>query len=173
MDIQEAQSSIQEISSAKRKAAELINYRDSGSVISVWGVIWLTGFTVQQFYPSLASLVWAIGWVGAIGWTMTRPKRPGDGKAMITWFIVVAYITLLLIIISADARTISVIFAVVLSASYAVMGVWLGKRFFLLAGIVAMTICLGWWWVSDWLYAVLAFGGGGALIAGGLWLKQP
>ena len=149
------------------------NYRAYGSVVSAWGAAWLFGFAAQQFFPALAGWVWILGWIGALGWTVTRPRRRHDGKALATWFILIGYIALLLAILGPDERTISLIFALVLSASYAVMGVWVGKRFFLLAGLVVAAICFGWLWMPNWLFAALALGGGGATIVCGIWLARP
>ena len=103
---------------------------------------------------------------------MTRPRRPHDGKALATWLTLIGYVGLLLVILGPDEETLSLILALVLSASYAVMGVWIGKRFFVLAAVVFIAICLGWWWTPDWLYMALAIGGGGALIVGGIWLAR-
>jgi hypothetical protein len=65
------------------------------------------------------------------------------------------------------------IFSLSLSAAYAILGIWSGKRFFLLGAVVLMSASVGWWVVPQWLFLALALGGGVALFVGGIWLRRP
>lgn len=173
MDHQQAQESLASITSARRKAIELRNYRQAGSTVTAWGLVWLSGYSAQQFVPYAAPWIWLIGWVVALIWTLTRPRTTYDVQVLATWGVALAFMGLLMFAIQADARITAMLFGLVLAASYAVLGIWAGKRFASLGALALFTSCIGWWLVPQWLFIVLALGGGGALIAGGLWLRRP
>ncbi len=173
MDDQKARESLDWIKVARRQTSELRNYRESGSIVTAWGFVWLTGFGGQQFIPAIAHWLWLIGWALALIWTATRPRRAYDNHALATWIVAVGFVLLLLLVIRADTRTAAMVFGMVLAASYAVIGIWAGRRFAFLAAIVLIISCLGWWLFPQWLFGLLAIGGGGALIVGGIWLRRP
>lgn len=173
MNHQQAQESLASITSARRRAFELRNYRQGGSTVTAWGFVWLSGYGAQQFIPHIAPWIWLMGWVAALIWTLTRPRTEYDVQALATWGVVLAFIGLLLLVIGADARIAAMVFGLVLAASYAVLGIWAGKRFAPLGALALLTSCIGWWLVPQWFFMAMALGGGGALIVGGLWLRRP
>jgi hypothetical protein len=173
MDEEQAFQGLNDVAKARQKTAELRSYRGMGSIVSAWGIVWLVGFGAQATFPSIAPLVWAAGWLGALAWTFTRQPKPHDLRALATLSVVVGTIILILMVTRADPTTAAMIFGLALSAAYAILGIWLGKRFLLLATLVLVSACLGWWFVPQFLFLALALGGGGALILGGVWLRQP
>lgn len=173
MDNRQAQDSLHSIAAAQRQAFELRNYREVGSLVVAWGLVWLAGFATLQFLPALAAWVWPLGWAMALGWTATRPRRQGDGRTLVTWLVALGFVALLLLVVRADMPTAAMVFGLVLAASYLAMGIWAGRRFAMLGALVLVAAGFGWWLAPQWLYAALALGGGGALILGGLWLQRP
>lgn len=173
MDQSQARDSLEAISIAQRKTLKLRNYRDGGSVVAAWGIVWFLGYSAQQFLPQASAYVWLAGWVGALGWTLSRPKTAYDIRALATWGIAVSFVFLLLIALRADERIAALTFGLVLAASYAALGVWSGKRFLILGLIVLASTCFGWWLAPDWLFAALAVGGGAGMVVGGMWLHRP
>lgn len=173
MDKEQAFQGLNDVALARQKTAELRTYRGMGAIVSAWGIVWLLGFSAQATFPYIAPLVWAAGWLCALAWTFTRPPKPQDLRDLATWSVVVCAIILILMVTRADQTIAAMIFALALSAAYAILGIWLGKRFLLLATLVLVSACLGWWLVPQFLFLALALGGGGALILGGIWLRQP
>ena len=173
MDKEQAFQGLSDVAIARQKTSELRNYRGMGSIVSAWGIVWLFGFGAQATFPSVATLVWAVGWLGALAWTFTRPPKPQDFRALATWSVVVSTIILILVVTRADQTTAAMILGLALSAAYAILGIWLGKRFLLLAAVVLMSASVGWWLLPQWLYLALALGGGVALFVGGVWLRRP
>lgn len=173
MDTQRARESLRMIATVRRQTVELRNYRAAGSIVVVWGLVWLAGFGAQQFLPALAVWVWLVGWILALTWTATRPRHDGDWRSLATWLVALGSVGLLLMVVGADLRTAAMVFALVLAASYLVLGIWAGHRFALLGMLALITSCIGWWVAPAALFIALALGGGGALILGGLWLQRP
>jgi hypothetical protein len=173
MDKEHALEILNDVAIARQKTSELRNYRGMGSIISAWGVVWLLGFGAQSNFPAAAPYVWIVGWLGALVWTFTRPPKPEDLRALTTWVVAVLCICLILVVTKANQTTAAMIFGLALSAAYAILGVWSGKRFLVLAALVLSSACVGWWLVPQWLYLALALGGGVALILGGVWIRRP
>jgi len=173
MDTRQAQEGLASITNARRKTIELRHYRQAGSIVTAWGLVWLSGYAAQQFVPNLAPWVWVICWAAALGWTLTRPRSEYDAQSLATWAVAAVFISLLIFVVKADLRTIAMLNGLVLSASYAVIGIWAGKRFALLAALALLTSATGWWLVPQWFFVILAVGGGGTLLVGGLWLRRP
>lgn len=173
MDHGQARDSLRTIATAQRQAFELRHYRGAGSIVVAWGLVWLIGFGTLQFAPALAHWAWPLGWILALAWTATRPRREGDGRTLASWLVALGFVTLLLLVIEADMRTAAMVFGLVLAASYLAIGIWAGRRFGILGALVLAAGATGWWLMPDWLFASLALGGGGALVLGGLWLQRP
>ena len=173
MDKEHALEILNDVAKARQKTSELRNYRGMGSIISAWGVVWLLGFGAQSIFPAAAPHVWIVGWLGALVWTFTRPPKPEDFRALATWVVAVLCICLILVVTKANQTTAAMIFGLALSAAYAILGVWSGKRFLVLAVLALSSACVGWWLVPQWLYLALALGGGVALILGGVWIRRP
>lgn len=173
MDKEQALESLNDVARVRQRTSELRNYRGMGSIVSAWGVVWLLGFGAQATFPAAAPYVWATGWLGAFTWILTRPPKPEDFRTLATWGVSVLFIVLVLVVAKANQTAAAMIFGLALSAAYAILGIWLGKRFFLLAAFVLVSAGLGWWLVPQWLFHALALGGGGALFLGGLWLRRP
>ena len=60
----------------------------------------------------------------------------------------------------------------VVAAAYVVLGVWAGARFALLGVALGAVVVAGWFVAPSWLFLCLGLGGGGTLLAGGLWLRR-
>jgi len=173
MNPQQAQEGLASVTTARRRTIELRTYRHGGSIVTAWGLLWLSGYLAQQFVPQIAPWVWLIGWAAALIWTLTRPRSDYDLQAFATWAVALAFMGLLAIVVKADIRITAMLFGLVLSVSYAVLGIWAGKRFAALAVLTLVSSCIGWWLVPQWLFLALAVGGGGTLLGGGLWLRRP
>lgn len=173
MDKNIASESLISIDNARNRAKELRGYRDLGSIVSLWGAVWLAGFGTQQFAPSIAPAVWLSGWLVALGWTFTRPRKAGQDQALASWCVAIAFVILLLTVIEADTATAAMICALALAAGYALLGIWIGKRFLALSSLVLAFACGGWWLAPGWLFGLLALGGGAGLMIGGSWLRRP
>lgn len=173
MDTHDALQSLNSVSDARRAAHRLRHYGDASSILIAWGLAWLFGFGAQQMIPDLAHIVWTVAWIGALGWSVTRPRKAYDGRAMASWTVAILFIAITIVVTGADLRLAAMLFALALAASYAAIGIWTGIRFLLLGCAVLLAACAGWWLFPQALFAILAIGGGGALIFGGLWLRRP
>lgn len=172
MERSAAANAMQQVRSARRSASALRAYRQTATPVIAWGIAWFVGFAATQSVPQWSGWVWLACWAGALAWTLSRPLAESSTPATLTWLAALAFVTLLLVMIGADTRTAGLVFALAVGAAYTFLGIWVGRRFLLLAALVTASACAGWWLIPQWLFLALSLGGGLALVLGGLWLRR-
>lgn len=173
MHVESASDGLTEIADAARAAKQLRAYENLGPIVSMWGAVWLAGFGTQQAAPAFAPLAWLVGWIVGVGWSATRPRRPGEARAFASWCVVIAFVALFLWAIQATLPVAALTSGLALATAYALFGIWIGRRFFVLSALVLMPTCVGWWLTPEWMFGLLALGGGAGLLIGGRWLARP
>lgn len=173
MNISSPSDSLTEIADASRLAKQLRAYENLGPIVTVWGAVWMVGFGTQQAAPAAAPLVWIVGWIVGVGWSASRPRKPGEARAFASWCVAIALVALLLLATQASPQVAALTCGLVLAAAYALLGIWIGRRFLLLSALVLVSTCVGWWLTPQWQYGLLAMGGGAGLMIAGRWLARP
>jgi len=192
---QEAQDSLNEIHDVIYQTRLAIGRSGSSSILILWGVIWVIGYSVGQFVPKWAGLIWAplvlIGSIGSwIGGSRSRPAgaRGGFGLRIgIAWLVLFAYASLWVCLLHPahlpsgvewanyqpiNDRQIGAFFATVPMFAYVVGGLWLGRFFVWLGAIVTALTIAGYCLLPGWFNLWMAFTGGGSLIVAGLFIRK-
>lgn len=169
---QDAQQALDMVAQGRARASEYRHYAESGPILVAWGLTWIVGYLTAQFAPAAANLVWLIGIVGSILFTVVRPSGCGDGRVLATVATAFGFVALLIAMIGGDVRIHNAIIALLVAASYIVIGIWSGVRMVWIGLVVALCAALGWFAFPDWLNLWLGLGGGGALLVSGLWLRR-
>ena len=160
------------VARSRQHVGELRGYANAGSILMGWGIAWLAGNLASQIDPSWARIVWPVAIVGAVLWSILRPGGGFDRRVFATAIAIVGYILLTLTLVRPDPRLANVLMSLMVAASYIVLGIWTGYRFALLGLILVAIILTGWFLFPSWVFACLAFGGGGTLLIGGWWLHR-
>jgi hypothetical protein len=168
----EAEHALAEVALGRRRAQEHKGYAAAGSVLILWGIVWFVANLISQFLPYLAGLAWSTGIVIATVWTVTRPRHVDDGRILGTWLVIAVYLGITLAIVGADVRLADFLISLMVGATYLIVGIWAGLRFALLGATLVAVALIAWIAAPDFLFVLLAIGGGGTLIVGGLWLRR-
>ncbi len=172
IDHKDAQAALDAVGRTRRHANELRGYASAGSILMGWGVAWLVANLASQIDSSWARVTWPVAIAGGVLWSIARPGRGFDRRIFATAVTAAGYIVLTLILVRPDPRMANVLVSLMVAASYVVLGIWAGRRFALLGLTLVAVILIGWFVVPHWLFACLAFGGGGTLLVGGWWLHR-
>jgi hypothetical protein len=176
----DAEQALREISNTERHSATTYVYRTASPHLIVWGVIWMVGYGLAYLKPAW-SLVWpALTMVGlaisvGLGWKERHRVKPFDGRYRATLLVVVLFTIAILAILSPKTPAQFGAFVPMLVALfYCVVGIWRRGVRMLVTGIVlaALTVS-GYFWVREVFLLWMALVGGGALILGGIWLRNP
>ncbi len=182
VDQASAQSALDDIAEIEARTAQAAIYGASGASLILWGVVVALAYLMNQFFPAAAGSIWLCAWTtGFVGTVLIswRWKRRSSEKHRMTTQLVLAQVVLILfgilflwLLPPSSPRQTAAFWPLVFMMGYVIAGLWLG-RFFILCGILvsALTV-IGYLYSGPWLLLWMALANGGALIAGGLYLRK-
>lgn len=187
MDISpnEAEEALQAIQTMMQKTRRAISNSGAYKFLILWGVVWLLGFLSSQFLPSqTSSYVWmgldVVGGIisAIIGIRLNRgvrtPEPITSGKRIaFFWLLLFLYcVAAASIAWPLDGKQVSMIIILFATLGWVAMGlllsfasVWMGLALF---GISL----LGYFLLPNIFYLLMAFLGGGGMIALGIYVRN-
>jgi hypothetical protein len=187
----EAAQALDEIGRAGGKMRRLSLYADYSPTFMLWGAIWLVANSVTEFRPELSGLAWTIGSV-VIGTPLTlfltvrQARRSGarmrqaglDPKALASRFVMLGvtvwafFASIVAVVAPLNERQTDAFISLFFAFAYAIGGVFGGWRLIVIGGTAAAAILFGYFVLKEHFYLWTGVVGGGALFAGGLWLRK-
>lgn len=191
----EAAETLRDITAVQTHSQRAYAYREASPHLLIWGVLWAVGYGLTAALPRHGDAIWiavitigflagyAVSFRAAVrrdtqaGTPLAEARRRAAAKLVWTfnaiWFIAAMFVAASLAVMSpVNGRQIGAFIPLVLAAAYAVMGLWLGRRF-TIAGAVLAALTLGGFFLLPVYFSLwMAVVGGGALILGGLWLRR-
>ena len=187
----EAARALGEINQAGGRMRRLGLYADMAPNFILWGLIWFAANLVTEFRPEWSPAAWQIGTL-LIGTPLTlyfvvrQGRRSGarirqaggDAKALggrmallgaIAWAF---FFSIIAVTAPLNGRQIDAFISLFFAFAYAIGGVWGGWRLIAIGGVAAAAILFGYFAIDQHFYLWMGVVGGGALFAGGLWLRK-
>ncbi len=180
----EAVSALKEIGEARDKVLLMGRYRHAAPHLILWGGIWLIADSLFDFYPSLGGPAWVVlsllGVAGSsvIGWRARAARDAGGARAAQgKW--VVAYVTFLAYIVATQsvlppltASQCNALISLFFAGAYMFVGIWLGWKMFWVGLAMGALVLFGYFAVAPHYFLWVGVVSGGALMAGGIWLRR-
>ena len=180
---QEAAEALNDIAHVQRRASIFRGYEKGAPHFILWGLIWMVGYGVSDFYPALTGRVWLLlDVVGITGsYLLGRAAvaaipiaRDGYGVrfaalgATMLAFILTTYY----IMRPHEVAQFGAFPALLMAALYTVMGIWRGSRW--AASGIVLGICTigGFALFKDHYMLWMAAAGGSTLLLTGFWLRR-
>jgi hypothetical protein len=167
------------VAQVRRRSFELRGYAHAGDLVLAWGLVWLVCNLAVQFAPDWGPNTWPVGIVLAslfcIVRSRARPRTPEaiDARVYASVSTAIAFVALVVVIAGLDdPRQTNAIISLYIAASYVGLGIWTGMRFTWAGLAIAALVLIGWFADREHFYLWMGLGGGGALIATGLWLRR-
>jgi len=146
----------------------------------VWGVAWLVGFGLTAvttwspgriWLPTVAVGVLLSGWVGR---RTRRVVESSDALRIFGFFGVLGVFAVVWAILlhPFNARHMGAYVATVFMFAYVAGGLWFGRFFVVLGCLVTLIALVGAFVAPGWLDGLMAVGGGGSLLAAGLYIRR-
>lgn len=181
----EAVDALHDIAAVEAHSQRLYGYRKASPQLILWGVLWMIGYGLTAAWPSRSNPIWiavdATGLAASflISARRTRNADAGGSRPRVYWrfpaIMLIAFVFVaatIVIMAPVSGRQVGAFIPLVVAASYAVMGLWLGLRF-TIAGAALAALTLGGFFLLPAHFALwMAAVGGGVLILGGLWLRR-
>jgi len=188
IDKSEAALALAAIEAAGARSTRLQRYRRFAPFLILWGVIWLVANTVSDLAPVHSGSVWlaltlvgtaASYWLGsrqhaAVAQGDTPRTRLDQGwRWMLCLFVVFAFqVTAIAVLPPADGRQQNTFFSMFWTFLYMAIGAWTGWRLFAIGLTATLLVLAGYYGVHSHYFLYMGCVSGGALIAGGLWLRR-
>jgi hypothetical protein len=173
---QDAASALHEIETAQTRSARLRGYARSSPHLVLWGVLWVVGYGLNDFFPDHGRAIWAaVVLIGvAAGFAALRQAGAGVG-----WRYGATAVTLIgffwavfAVMAPVSGRQIAAVIPLAIAAAYVLAGIWRGPRFIIAGAAVAALTLTGFFLLKTHFFLWMAGVGGASLILAGLWLKR-
>jgi hypothetical protein len=184
----EAALALAAIDAAGARSAQLQRYRRFAPFLILWGVIWLLANSASDLAPAYAGVVWlTLTLLGAtasfwLGWRQhpvtPESKTPGTRldqgwRWLLCFLVIIAFqVAAIAVLPPADGRQQDTFFSMFWTFLYMAVGAWTGWRLFTVGLAATLLILLGYYDVHSHYFLYMGCVSGGALIAGGLWLRR-
>jgi len=186
---QQASEALKDINTVGQRTRDVAAYRTAAPILILWGVVWTVCFGVTHFSPHAAALAWLIGDVvgiagtAVLGWILPRrgpvlseSARKVGRRLGWFWFLLFLFADAWLAILWPwRAEQFGTFVVTLVMFAYVVMGLWLEMRFMTVLGVIGGALATGAYLASlsipGQLNLWLAIGGGGVLLASGIYLK--
>jgi len=188
IDQNEAAVALATIDAASARSSQLQRYRRFAPYLILWGSIWLLANTVSDLAPAQSGTAWlalsllgtaASFWLGARQGAAvaergaTRTRQQQSWRWLLCFLVIVAFqIAVLAVLPALDARQQDTFISMFWTFLYMGVGAWLGWRLFTIGLAATLLILLGYYGVHSHYFLYMGCVSGGALIAGGLWLRR-
>jgi hypothetical protein len=188
IDKNEAALSLAAIDAAGARSTQLQRYRRFAPYLILWGAIWLLANTVSDLAPVQSGTAWlaltllgasASYWLGrrqhtASAEDSTARTGPGQGwRWMLCFLVIVAFqVAAIAVLPPSDGRQQDTFFSMFWTFLYMAIGAWTGWRLFTIGLAATLLILLGYYGVHSHYFLYMGCVSGGALMAGGMWLRH-
>ena len=186
----EAARALEEIGQAGGRMHRLSLYADLAPMFLLWGLIWFSANLVTEFRPELSGPAWLTGEV--IGTPLTifltvrqgrrsgarirqaggNPKALGSQMALLGAIAFGFFASIVAVTAPLNGRQIDAFISLFFAFAYALGGIWGGWRLIAIGATTAVAILFGYFALTEHFYLWMGVVGGGALFAGGLWLRK-
>jgi hypothetical protein len=176
---EQASQALREVEAVSHRSGQLYQYQRFAPMLVLWGVIWLIGFAMTHFFPTLASRLWiALDVIGIAGCMYLGGKGKQEASNSIAWrwlgsiaAILVFYIVILNIFQPFSGQQSAALIALIVALFYVLGGIWIGVRLAITGIAMAALTVVGFYLFPAYFFLWMAVVGGGALMLAGLWLR--
>jgi hypothetical protein len=184
----EAALALASIDAADARSTQLQRYRRFAPFMILWGAIWLLANSLSDLAPVQSGAIWLV--LTLLGATVSfwfsrrqsaalavdASSRRGLGQGWrwgVCFLVLVAFqATAIAVLQPVGGRQQDTFLSMFWTFLYMAVGAWTGWRLFAIGLAATLLILLGYYGVHTHYYLYMGCVSGGALIAGGLWLRR-
>jgi len=188
IDKSEAALALEAINAAGARSTQVQRYRRFAPFLILWGAIWLLANGVSDLAPAQSGPVWlALTLLGTtascwLGWRQRAQIIEGVNPCMrldhrwrwmLCFLVIVAFqVAAIAVLPPADSRQQDTFISMFWTFLYMAIGAWIGWRLFTIGLAATILILLGYYCLYSHYFLYMGCVSGGALMAGGLWLRR-
>jgi len=177
----EALASLEAINNVNQHMRKSIAGGAAPYYVLLWGIVWIVGFTADQFLPqTIAGWIW-IGMgimIGILSGLLAarfhaKVRSPLSKRISLLWCAIFTFGLLWIWITQPlDSNQVSIMVVTIVMFGYVIMGIFFGGILkWVGLGVTALAL-IGYYFLQDWYSLWMAFIGGGTLFISGLVLLR-
>lgn len=182
IDRDEASALLDGVSGIEGRVRQLLIYARISDFLFLWGAIWAVGFTANYFLRSYSDLMWDVietaGLLATVAIVAFHRRRAGSPGTLMLWraaisvAAIVAFGSFWIHLVGMGWREQVTFWPTLLSFILFLVGLWLGRALALAAALIFAVSLAGYFLAGPYLHLWMAAATGGAMIAGGVWLRR-
>ncbi|HEY4943783.1 MAG TPA: hypothetical protein VII56_20310 [Rhizomicrobium sp.] len=182
VDREEASALLKDVEGIESRVRQLLIYSRVSDYLFLWGAIWGLGFTCNYFMRAQSNLLWyALETIGLIGTVTIVAFHRRRSEAKNNFAFVRAALSVIAIVVFGGIwitlthmgwREQVTFWPTLLSFILFLIGLWIGRAMALAALAIFAVSLTGYFVAGDYLHLWMAAATGGAMIAGGVWLRR-
>jgi hypothetical protein len=175
----DATAALRDAEAMEHRSSRLRGYQSASPHLIIWGIVWAVGYAASYLQLAWINAIWlalvAVGTAASIvaGMADGRKGVHAEGLAVLGVTFVVFVAGTFIVMAPHDPRQPAAFFPLVVAAGYAIMGAMGATRMLIIAGALAALTLGGFIELGNLFLPWMAVVGGGGLVLGGVWLRQP
>ncbi|MFL9889119.1 hypothetical protein PQR68_13225 [Paraburkholderia agricolaris] len=183
---EQAAQALREVEQTRALSSTLYGYQKASPHLFLWGLIWLVGFSLNDFFPSHINLVWVpldILGIACSTYLATRNPHARDEPSLSKmnqiwrWLgsiltIMAFFVAVQLVMQPTAERQVVSLMMLIVSMFYVLRGLWGSSRMGWTGIALAALTAYGFYEVRTHYDLWMAVVGGVSLILAGLWLRR-
>ncbi len=172
---QDALAALNDVEAADARARASQSNRAGAPYLLLWGVIWVVGYSLTGLLPGrLINPMWMVLGLGGGIASFLLPRRAGGKPGLIVFFAIATFVAATYWIMRPTEPAQVIVFPPLMVALiYTLMGSFRQTRLMWVGAALFVLTLIGYAFLKPILPFWLAGVGGGGLILGGLWMRQP
>ena len=173
---QDAAGALRDIEAAQARSAQLHGYARSSPQLLLWGVLWVIGYGLNDFFPAYSGAIWGavvpIGLIAGFAALRGTGHKVGWRYGAVAVTFVAFFAAAFFILWPINPRQITALIPLGVAAAYVIAGIWWGPRYVTTGIAIAALTLAGFVLLKQHFFLWMAGVGGAALILAGIWLKR-
>jgi len=173
---QDAAAVLRDIEQTQSRSAILHEYQTAAPHFIIWGIIWIVGYGLSDFFPTREYAIWAA--LVPVGLVAGAFIQSGGSRA-IAWrygatslAVFVFFFAAFFVMSPVSGRQVAAFIPLLVALIYVLRGIWGAPRYVVAGIVVAVLTLVGFVWLKPHFFLWMAVVGGGALILAGLWMRR-
>jgi hypothetical protein len=182
VDRDEASALLTGVEGVESRVRQLLIYARVSDYLFLWGTIWALGYTGNYFLRPYADTLWFVlegaGLIGTVAIVALHRRGAQSGNTAMLWraalsvAAVIAFGTLWIHLLDMGWRQQVTFWPTLLGFILFLVGLWIGRALALAALAIFAVALTGYFVAGPYLHLWMAAATGGAMIAGGVWLRR-
>jgi hypothetical protein len=173
---QDAAAALLDIEQVQARSATLHGYRRAAPHFMIWGVLWVVGYTLNDFLPMHTGAIWTVVTpLGVVaGLVAMRGSQTGLGWQYGAAIAAVGafFFAAIAVMWPVNDRQVAAFIPLFVALMYALRGIWSGPRYLIAGVCVGVLTLVGFFLLKQHFFLWMAGVGGGSLILAGVWLRR-